>query len=402
MARYKLMAIDPTTKSIDWEMPYSSSDITPGVYLDPQIADGVVVDLAPSNGPANPAVDVRGVDVATGKVLWDSSDSTWDGGGGPVEDDPYTCAQTKYFCIATNDALQVIDPTTGTRVTSTPALRAIGVDMYQVGDSPAELQQIGPNGEPAWTNSVSSYFGPGYSPDAGWDFDPIGGLQVGTIGVLPKGVNLATGHVSAGASENIGALKTVGISAASGHLVWTVRGGYECEGPLEFLKPPVICQFSGSLHYTGRSTPASMKGVTLQLVGFDPATGTTTWHARVIDVTSVGEGVNVPFEDDAHVVIRGTHGLEVLDVHTGATNRPVENADGYWCEKDTSTYRDTIRSSYYSLRVAAPTFTGCSATGVPSGGHPNTTPSSVGVTVSGRFVWVSPHGLQIVSAAGAG
>lgn len=392
----ELSAVDPANNAVIWQMPYSTSLITPGVSPDPDVSDGIVVDLDPTLGPTNPKIVVQGVNASTGAVAWRLPYSQ------VVIDEPITCAGKDTFCVPISTGfsadLIVLAASSGRRLGTVAGIERNmdGAGLYQTAATVPTLEKIGISAQAEWTKTIASFFGSGYTPNAGWDFEPRSGLDVGTVGVAAQGINEATGQIEpGGATENIGASKSVGI-AGNGSLKWTAPGMYQCGGSLAFLSTPVLCLFTGSIYFASETSHAVLRHVTLNLEGFDPRTGAITWRRPVINVQAVSEGMSVPFVDGTHLVARGPKGLEVINVNTGAVARAASGAH-YWCEY-TSSYTEVSVTGDYSHghHSAAPTFGSCSASGAAKSGYPKSQPSTVGVRVDGKFVWISPKGFQAV------
>jgi hypothetical protein len=393
----ELSGVNPVNKAVVWQMPYSTSLITPGVSPDPVVSGGIVVDLDPELGPTKADVVVQGVKASTGAVVWRMP------GFYVVNDEPNTCAGKNEICIpvasASGTDLKVLTASTGRLIARiSGVVRSMdGAGLYESAAAAPTLEKISATARVEWRKTVASLFGPGYTPDAGWDFEPRSGLDVGTIGVALQGFNYATGQIEpGGAAQDLAKSKTVGIAENNGSLLWTAPGMYDCGGTLQFLSTPVLCSFTGSIFYASETAHPVFRGVTLSLEGLDPKKGVVTWRRPVSNVKTVSEGLSVPFLDGSHIVVRGPAGLEILNVTTGATSGPANGTD-YWCEH-TGTYTEVSVAGDYSHghHSAAPTFGSCSASGVAQTGVPRTQSSTVGIRVAGRFVWISPKGLEVV------
>jgi hypothetical protein len=392
----ELSAVDPLTDTVVWQMPYSTSLITPGVWPDPGVSDGVVVDFDPVLGPSSAGVVVQGINASTGAVVWRLPSIE------VVIDEPISCAGRGTICIpiatTSSSDLLVLTASTGRLIRSVGGIERNmdGASLYETNANVPTFEKIGATGQTEWTKTVASFFGSGYTPNAGWDFEPLAGLDVGTVGVAVQGINEATGKLEpGGATENLGASKSVGI-ASNGSLTWTAPGMYQCGGSLIFLSTPVLCRFTGSIYYATETSHGVFRRATLHLEGFNPRTGAITWVRSVSNMQTVSDGLSLPFLDGTHLVVRGPTGLEIVNVSTGAVSRPAAGAD-YWCEHSGGLYTVVSVTGDYSHghHTAAPTFSSCSASGVSQPGHPKTQPSTVGVEVDGKFVWLSSKGLQV-------
>ena len=172
-------------------------------------------------------------------------------------------------------------------------------------------------------------------------------------------------------------------------------------GPLVFLSTPVTCQYKGIVHVSATSTkPPSLRGVTLTLAGFDPATGSTTWSVPVGNVRALTSGNGVQFIDSDHVVVESTSGRTLsLDTATGSA-APLAPHQRLWCEK-TPTYTVTASKGNPAggRRTGETLYAPCTAHGATVDGLPPSDPSTIGVTVNGVFVWPSPNGVQTQAVA---
>jgi hypothetical protein len=393
----QLTGLDVATRQVVWQMPYSTSDLTAGVWPEPQIVHGVVIDLEPVNGDY-PSVTIRGIDVATGSVRWQIP------GMFLVGDVTLACAGESDFCIdvVTQGGAQlgVLSATSGhlIRYLSGPERTIDGKRLYETSAAAPTLEEVRPDGSPAWSRPISALFGSGFTLDAGWDIEPRSGLEVGSIGVAGKGVNESTDQLAPGGGNfDLAASKTVGFKQSNGEVVWSDSGMYDCGGTLQFLSTPVLCVLTGSSHVASLPQPyPTFKNVTLTFAGLDPLTGAVGWHQPVLNFSSILEGVTVPFLDGSHVVVRGRTGLEVVSTATGAVSYP-SSSTYYWCENIATYKLAGVNDLNHGTRVAAPTFGSCSAAGsATTKGSPSTRPATVGVKAAGMFVWVSPSGLEAV------
>jgi hypothetical protein len=380
-----LDGVNPVNDSVLWQRPYSASAVTPGVPLTPAAAGATVADIVPAQNPTMPAVTINGINAETGAIEWRIS------GAFILSDNPASCLGGQAFCVPAYTAngssqLAIIDAATGqpTSVLDGPS-RALGTDLYQSSDETPTLQQLSAAGSIAWTKPVAAIFGPGYDPGTGWNISPIGSLNVGSLGLAQSGT-----------SVDLSKYKTVGFAAATGAPLWSIPGTYQCMGPLMFLSTQVSCQYSGTIHLSKTATTLpSLHGVRLKLVGFDPGTGTTTWSYPVSDVRSLTTGTGLRFIDADHVVVQSSSGRTMnLDTSTGSVV-PLSPHQVLWCET-TPTYsvKATKGAPDGGMRTGQTLYSPCIARGAKAGRQPASTPSTIGVTVNGVFVWPSPSGLQ--------
>ncbi len=387
-----LDGVDPVTDNLVWQHPYSASAITPGVALTPGATGSTVMDLVPAISAGNPAVVLAGVNATTGALEWRVP------GASVVSDNPSSCVSGADFCVPfynsdNSSSLAVINGTTGAvNQTLKGPNRAIGPELYQSDAQTPTFEQISSAGTLVWTKAVSTIFGPGYDPSYGWNILPVGVLNVGSVGPATTGTTM-----------NLSNIKTVGFSVATGAVQWTLPGSYQCMGPLVVLSTQVTCEFSGTLHKPKSSTQSpSVKGVSLKLVGFDPATGAVTWSMPVSDVGPFTLGNGVHFIDGIQLIVRTMAGKTVeLNTSTGKTTS-ISPRQVAWCEK-MPTYRVVaVKGTPGSgQRGGAPVFFPCTTSGQPTNGAPPSSPSTIGTTVNGIFVWPSPTGLQTHDVGGS-
>jgi hypothetical protein len=379
-----LDGIDPVSDSVLWQRPYSASAVTPGAALAPAAVGNTVLDVVPVSKPSNPAVRIAGVDASTGAVEWEGST------GVVLSDNPASCANKQDFCVTGynsdgSSSLILFGASGQSKGEINGPNRAIGPNLYQSDASTPTFQQLSAGGTIAWTKTVAAIFGPGYDPSSGWAINPVGNLDVGSVG-----------HTPSGRTYNYGALKTLGFDIATGTPEWSVAGAYLCMGPLVFLTTQVTCQFTGTVHYGKGLSYPSLRGLTLKLAGFTTTNGAVTWTLPVSNVASLTFGNNLRFLDSTQVVVRpqSTSKVVLLNTLTGAT-APLKKNQILWCEK--TPFYSVVTTKGASLdgkRISAPVFYPCTANGKARAAAPPSYPSTVGTTVNGVFVWPSPTGLS--------
>ncbi len=388
----ELSAVDGSDGSIAWRRPFSASAITPGVAFEPVVLGHTALVLSPTGGASDMSVVVRGVDVATGRLLWSLAEPL------VVSDAPTVCSGGNDFCLATfisdtTTALVIVAPASGHVVSAIQGPnRAMATsptgdgqhgDLWQTNDVTPTLMEVSTSGSALWTRTVSALFGGSqFNPDDGWVFLQRGLLIVGSVGIAPTGHTLP-----------LSGFRTVGIVTTDGTVKWNVPGFYLCGGGLAFLTADVACKYTGTAQVT--SSSASMSGVGLTLEGLDPATGKTTWSTPVLGAQALSLGTNVAFVDGTHLVVRLTSSRRVVLDVTDGSSRPVGAGNVFWCEEE-PTYRITSPpgTSAGGHRVSAPVFRTCSAAGTSVSALPSSTPASVGVDEGALFVWPTPHGLR--------
>ena len=384
--------VAPDTGRVLWSHPYSMSASIPGLAPTLYVVDNDIVDLVPVDKPNDALVDVEGVNATTGNLVWHGPQHVL------VSDEPAPCEQKKYFCVLAyngnaSTAMAILDPATGNTagVLQGPAT-ALDLDLYLTDARTPTLEALSPTGTVAWTKTIDQIFGgPGYNPLNGWDFLAFGGTEVGTAGAT-----------KADHSNGLDDAKTVGVSLASGAPQWSRPGQFQCGGTLAFLTPPMDCVFTGNVAKSKQKVfPQSYKGLHLSLQGYDAATGTVTWTQPVGNVDALGNG-DASFLDATHLVVQVPGGKSVLLDTTSGKTAALSAHQTLWCSS-TGLFKVDEEKDLNSagLRTEGTRFSPCTAAGKPASALAATTPSTVGVTVDGVFLWPSPQGLSrhVVGAA---
>jgi hypothetical protein len=377
--------VAPDTGRVLWSHPYSMSAIIPGLSPTLYVVDNDIVDLVPVDRPSDALVDVEGVNATTGAVVWHGPQHIL------VSDVPAPCEQKKYFCVLgyngnASTAAAILNPATGTAVgvLQGPAA-ALDLDMYLTDARTPTLEALSASGTPAWTKTIDQLFGgPGYDPLDGWDFLAFGGTEVGTAGAT-----------NSDHSNGLDDAKTIGISIATGATLWSLPGQFQCGGTLAFLTPPLNCVFTGTVAKARRDAfPQSYKGLKLSLQGYDAATGTVTWTQPVLNVGVLGNG-DASFLDPTHLVVQLPSGKQALLNTATGTTAALARHQVLWCAS-TGLFKVDEEKDLNSaeLRTRGTSFSPCTAAGKPTTTLPTTSPSTVGVTVDGVFLWPSAHGLS--------
>jgi len=373
-----LAAVDPASRTVSWQLPYAASDITAGVELTPAVIDGMTVDLAPGNKRGS--VITEGVSISSGTVAWRRA-------AGTITSPPSACAGHRYFCVIGQSRLQLLAPMTGAVVRTVPGVeRTLATDLFELTATPETWSQVGSSGSVAWTRPLSSIFGPGYSSNYGWAIFSADGIDYGSVSAVPQG-----------SSNNLGRSKTVGFSSATGQVIWSLPGEFECGGELLSMSTaPVVCRFSGTIHQPSPGTLPSLAGVTLDMEGIDPTTGKITWTRLIHEVKQVTFATGTPFAAGTRIVMATPGGPAVtLDLRTGAET-PVHAGTVFWCAHTVTSY--PTRTAQGGRRSGAPDYRGCTESGAPIPTRPSAFPRTVGVTVGQDVIWLSPTGLQTAPA----
>ena len=380
-----IAGVNPRSDTVEWQSPYSASEVTAGVALEPFVIGTTVLVFTPSDKSSNPVVTISGVNASSGATEWTVP------GSYIVSDIPAISASGKDFCVTTvntdgTTSVELVNATTGSvdHVLSGP-FRQYAQNLYETDAQTLTFEQLSPTGAPAWIKSVASVFGNGYSSNNGWNMNVVGGLDVGSVA-----------PVSHARRIDMAANKTVGFATSNGQVEWTIGGTYMCMGPLEFLSTQVACQYSGSIKEPTRAgTLPSLRGVSLKLVGFNPLSGSIEWTLPVRNVKSLSYGDGVKFESSDELDVQLSDGKSaLLDTATGAV-ATLKKGQILWCETS-FTYAITTPTVTQAdgKRVSPPVYYPCTDNGRPSSKAPPSLPSSVGVTADGEYVWASPDGLR--------
>jgi hypothetical protein len=384
--------VAPDTGRVLWSHPYSMSAIIPGLAPTLYVVDNDVVDLVPVDKASDALVNVEGVNATTGNVVWHGPQHIL------VSDVPTPCEQKKYFCLLAyngnaSTAMAILNPASGVAVGSLEGpVNALDLDLYLTDARTPTLEALSSTGTVAWTKTIDQLFGgPGYDPLQGWDFLAFGGTEIGTAGAT-----------NADHSNGLDDARTVGVSLATGATQWSLPGQFQCGGTLAFLTPPVGCVFTGTVAKAHHKVfPQSYQGLHLKLEGYDAATGKLTWTQSAENVDALGNG-NTSFLDTDHVVVQEPSGKSVLLNVTSGTTAALSAHETLWCSTNGLFKADEEKDlNSAELRTEGTQFSPCTAAGKPAGTLPATTPSTVGITVDGVFLWPSPHGLSrhVVGAA---
>jgi outer membrane protein assembly factor BamB len=391
----ELSAIRASNGTTAWQHPYSQSTITAGLAFSPVTIGSTVLDLAPDVSESNPLTYVQGLNVATGQAEWKVSVPLG------VVDAPLVCGAGKYFCFTVfgngnQTGLLELNPRTGNPVLEVPGLErnmgvaapgsANGTGLWQSDASTPTFVQTSRSGRVAWSHQVSYLFGGRqFSPNYGWDIHVTRTLDIGSVGVAPRGT-----------TQNINEVKTIAVATSSGAVKWRAPGMYQCMGALQFLTSNVTCVFSRPATQIG--SIVSFRGTKLALSGLNSKTGALTWTEPVMDVKALSLGANVSFFDTTHVVVEDAHKKWVmLNTQNGSTTATA-SSQTFWCET-TEKFKvvGLTGIAHSNERAGIPLYRGCTAQGTSVRSLPSSRPTSVGVLVGDKFVWASPQGLRAVA-----
>jgi hypothetical protein len=259
-------------------------------------------------------------------------------------------------------------------------IQQLTTNLYRTVATPPTLEQVAPDGKPAWTASVASLFGgPQFGPQYGWNFTTVPGLDVGSVGVAP-----------AGDEEALDQIVTLGIHMADGTVAWRTPGAFACFGVLP-VTAPYVCRYSGPGAYVGGVLSTTGSNLTLQ--GIDPTTGAAAWSVAVSDAQSLTTGTGVPVADAEHIVVQVNGTPELLDLRSGQTEL-VPKGMVFLCGKSQQVALHAPAASLSNgQRIGTSLYSPCTATGGASSARPTRAVGGAGVSVGRLFVWPSPGGL---------
>ena len=356
----EVLALDANDGSTAWVAPASPSYLTPGVPAVLAVRDGTVFYLE-GVGPASiGGARVVARDVATGKVVWQGPDGTFNSW-------PEICPdQTTDVCVsgqviagygqlrfsaATGKLVAVVRM--GSR--SNPG-RELGLGLFDPGARHPEQIVAIAGGRLAWHRPLGDVFTlAGASTDGGWDFDRDAklGLFVGSVGTEPVVTN---GRETVQLDRQM----TAGFTISKGAVAWRTPGEYACQ--------IVPCPGDGLSGYSSPSTSfasvsvgvrvietgtvsggANLKttvspNATITIQGFDPATGKTDWSYNAGHAVNLIMAGALPLIGENSLVLHLTSGEVVLNLRTGTTTRINPSARA-WCAH-TITYK-LSQSQYF-------------------------------------------------------
>jgi outer membrane protein assembly factor BamB len=386
-----LEALDAKTGKLQWKVPDSFSDITAGVAAAPESARNAVLALVPVPGAGAGAVRLKGLDLASGRVLWSAPAPTL------VVDAPSTCPKplgATAFCVvvagAGPTALLALSPRTGKPLAVVPNIeRAMGFSpgLYETTAATATFTQVSTPGGVLWSKPASALFGAGYNPNFGWIFDRLGAMQVGSIG-----------KASSGRAQDLSATETVAFDTQTGRLRWRVPGEFECGG-VSLLRTQFICLMKGKATQNGATGVKTSPGSSLTIAGFTASNGHVTWRYPAGNLAEVLAG-KVTIADDHSLLVRSTSKrTQVLDLRTGRATTP-RSGPVYWCASLNIFH---VAAGNAGIRVGSSLFSRCDAnghTGTAAHGLGGASPATaVGIRFGKLFVWAERDGLHAAAAS---
>ncbi len=312
-----IMDVNANNGISKWKLPYNSSLLTFGVIVTPYVNNSVVLVLNPVLGVKSTFVDPEGVDINTGKILWQNAPVV-------VDDNPTQCGSENMVCLpvfssAGNPNLQEIDSISGRVIRTIPDVsRQIGQNVYQTGDATPTLIQLSSTGEIAWEKTTVELFGSDADPNYGWYDNEVNGIDIMTISLR-----------STGSNPNLSSMQTIGVNVSTGSTIWKIPGIYDCEGTIISVEN-FVCTIPSSFNIKATSNSSSTQ---FTVEGFDPSTGKITWQINATNGYSLVMGNNQYYMSDDNVLIVTTSGTNLnLDLKTGATSQITSN-DALWCSK---------------------------------------------------------------------
>jgi outer membrane protein assembly factor BamB len=385
-----LEAVDAKTGAVKWKLLEGFSGITAGVVTAPVVHDGIVLSFVPAGGRTSPLVRLEGVRVGSGAIAWR--------GRAPavVTDAPTSCPAplgARGFCLvaasspSTPPGLVALSAQSGMVEATVPGIQRLmstTPGLYQTSGRPSALVGVRTPGGTDWGQRVSAFFGAGYDPDYGWNFDRLGAVEAGSVGRAPVGHNtvaLDTG-------------KTVGLSSATGKRLWSDRGVFECFG-VDGLPGPWLCRLTGTATATASGKITASADATLTLEGFDPATGSIHWRVPTArNEIAAMLGGDVAVADTNRLLVRSPQGRAlVVDLRSGATSPPAPG-QVFWCAH-ANFFKINPPLGISAQRVGSSRYGPCDAAGHAVTAVPSTSAPAI-AQAAGMRVWASPSGLEAI------
>ena len=298
-----------------------------------------------------------------------------------------------------------MDPTTG-RVRSAGAgtggrtIGPEGLESLQSPDHP-ELLTRTVTRKLLWTTPLSTIFGDGYSTNGGWVFHalPTKNLLIGSVRLFDRS------HITPDDLQLGTALKMAAIDANTGHLRWVQTGGveYQCMPQAAVVEGGALvdvrCRWGAGTvaHRTGNTYV--LHTASLNVEGFDPVTGATTWTVPLADPTGQSpekafRRIEVVGEDT--LLVTGRKGAQLINPSTGAT-QPAAGTQAV-CVVGIQTPlaggERTINGQTTNTYATGSAATRCGATATPTAQPSATWPSWIGVTAQHVHVVTTTTGLQ--------
>jgi hypothetical protein len=383
------VALNSGTGDVEWSLPFTLSLIPPTEEVPPAIVDGVALVLTPATSYFNGyGAGLEGVTVGDGVPAWTTK------GALAVLTPPTVCpgpGGVDDFCVLVTTKsggrplLVVLSATSGATLAEYSGVEArLAPGLFETAKAPLSLTLFTVPGGYKWTRSISELF-------AGNDYSPQYGSQVG----LFDGVFVMTlDHALSGNVEKLSQSLTVGVSSATGAVLWRDEGSFECGGVAVILGP-YLCDETGTLTIKpGKASALSKATATIE--GVDPSTGRITWRFRVGDVEAFLGGSGVAVESGLSIVVPGLTGTPtLLNLDSGkATAVPVDTP--LWCPREEAFADETVASSPL-LRLGSAGFQPCNAYRLGVAASPGATPPSA-VFSGFHLIWVTAAGASAVPA----
>lgn len=338
-----VFGVDVDSGKVLWEEPTSRGDVVAGIAVGPVVVDSTVLHFAPD--PDDPSLAALVALDAAGKERWRSERLAFSAPPEPCFDGIDVCADARgaaggdtmtwRFDVKTGQARRERGVPRGSR-----PLAALG--LVDLGErDPEFLGRVGTEGV-RWRLPLAEAFSDGHSTDYGWHFElfPTAGAFVGSVGPIveaPEGdeeVRLPLDLVA-----------SAGIDAESGRVLWRDAGTqFLCFGSVSPAEDdaeqdehllPLRCRLRGT-GVASADGKFRFEGLEVSLEGFDPATGATRWAIPLGDAEGLALGEEQPpVATDTAVLLRGPDGPVVVDLVTGKSQRPAPG-QVFWCWEEAS------------------------------------------------------------------
>ena len=375
----------------------------------PALAGGVAVTLVKAG---KRSLDVVGVDVGTGKLLWRHPAYPGDAPTGmSIRPAVGTAHNGKQYVVVQSRPrpgldswapLQALDPTTGKVVHTTPSsehltsplgscsngkdicaesplgdlrfdldrwsvsfdmtstprgARFLAEGLYSTADRPGERLGAVDGSRRLWERGVGSLLPPGFGSDAGWNVSRGSGVYVGNLGYTFPAHLVRRYESGEPVTTDIATPRVmISIEAKSGRVWWTKPGADRRCLPDGFDGVDVRCTYRGRAVYRKGVDGSRLVGAHLGIEGLEPTTGEPTWS-----VTLTASGARqmwkeeLPHVGDDHLVVETAEGLRLLDLRSGELTE-LASDDVLLCREDaTFTYGIYQRNGGELIYACTPT-----------------------------------------------
>ncbi|MGI8529448.1 MAG: PQQ-binding-like beta-propeller repeat protein [Geodermatophilaceae bacterium] len=336
-----LVGVDAATGEQLWSQPASPGEVVPGIAIVPTVVMTAAEEPLAAYFRPDPAGNLFArlvlADPRTGEDVFATEPLLFRSPPEQCPDDRDVCfrARAVYGEAGTSQRLRLTD---GTVVQEPPGpegfVRGIGpkgLSDVRIGDL-EYLARI-EDGAALWQVPISDLFGPTFSTDGGWGWDYFAeeNLLVGHVG------QRRVGAAGSPQEQNLAAVVSVALDAATGELVWRDEGSLpNCTTALPLPRAlddedsgvgpgPVRCRYAGGVVLQLEQDPVfSELDVTVE--GYDVRTGDTTWTLPLGAVEGlVFDGGVGAVAGPQEILLPAPDGPLLVNLTTGQTEEPAED-----------------------------------------------------------------------------